>query len=122
MSGMPITAGDPPDPLPSERLSGSGVAAWVLRPEDLDRLPVLSAEPPAPRPEMPQDSRYRPSGGTWPEDGITLSYRELRCLIALHLAQAAATMPRERPWLWAEGQARAMEDGETPLRLREVLE
>jgi hypothetical protein len=139
----PIVAGQPRDLLPSERLDGSGVAAWVLRPDDLDALPVLTEVPsvaplarepidartlgrladlPREPDELPQERRYRPSEGIWPEDGITLTYGELRRLIALHLAQLAATMPRHQPWLAAEAAAKAMGDGETPLRLREVLE
>ncbi len=141
----PITAGQEPEPLLSERLHGSGVAAWVLRPEDLDRLGVLTTAPrvltqdaqdPAdvewPRPgvqELPApplsaslDPYRTPDGDVGPDAPLTLSYRELRRLIALHLAQVAHTMPRERGWLYAEQTARAMADGESPLRLREVLE
>jgi hypothetical protein len=44
----PIRAADPPIPLPSEVLAGQGVAAFVLRPADLDRLPVLTTYPPEP--------------------------------------------------------------------------
>jgi hypothetical protein len=66
--------------------------------------------------------RPHPAANAWPDDALTLSYIELRRLIALHLAQLAATMPRDRPWLFAEAAARAMAEGETPLRLREVLE
>ena len=131
-----IQAGEEGGPLlPSEALAGQGVAAFVLRRTDLDHLPVLTELPdvtPAGRdpyaeearqpPELPADRRYRPGGGSWPEDGITLTYGELRRLIALHLAQLAHTMPRARPWEYADYQAQAMQDGETPLRLREVLE
>lgn len=133
--------------LPSERLEGSGVAAWIIEPAALDHLPVLTEVPNTLTPdqiraaheavedravaravegrqpaELPQERRWRPTGGTWPEDGITLTYGELRRLIALHLAQCAHMMPRDKPWVWAENQAKAMSDGETPLRLREVLE
>ncbi len=139
----PIVAGQPRELLPSERLDGSGVAAWVLRPDDLDALPVLTEVPTALTPdqirmarhlpgtltgtphepgELPQERRWRPDGGTWPEEGVTLSYGELRRLIALHLAQCAHMMPRHQPWVYAENQAKAMADGETPLRLREVIE
>lgn len=132
LSGHPIIAGQRPDPLPSERLAGSGVAAWIIEPAALDHLPVLTERPHATTPsqqrtprepaELPAERRWRPDGGTWPQEGITLTYGELRRLIALHLAQCAATMPRDRPWLFAEAAAKAMADGETPLRLREVLE
>lgn len=44
----PSTAGDPPSPLPSEVLrsvdAGRGVAGWVLTPEALDHLPILSRD------------------------------------------------------------------------------
>lgn len=134
--GRPLLAGQRPDPLPSERLAGSGVAAWIIEPAALDHLPVLTEmphaatpaqlqpwpEPPRQPDELPQERRWRPDGGTWPQEGITLTYGELRRLIALHLAQLAATMPRHQPWLAAEAAAKAMGDGETPLRLREVLE
>lgn len=141
-----LTAGQEPDPLPSELLHDSGVAAWVLRPEDLDRLGVLTTAPrvrtadgrdpdelewPTPgcapertgsRSSDPLDPYRTPDGQVGPDTHVTLSYRELRRLIALHLAQVAATMPRERGWLYAEASARSMSDGEMPLRLREVLE
>jgi hypothetical protein len=143
-----IHAADPAEPLPSELLEPSGVAAWVLRPVDLDRLGVLTAEPyqrpltvdgrdpdelelptpgaaPDPTVDAPSDplAAYRPDPqGVWPDTHLTLSYGELRRLIALHLAQLAATMPRDRPWLYADARAKAMADGETPLRLREVME
>ena len=140
---------DPPVPLPSEVLGsvdgGRGVAGFVLRPTDLDHLAFLTEVPDRLQPAQPrepidartlgrladlprqpaqslQDSRLRPHGGEWPEDGITLTYGELRRLVALHLAQLAHTMPRDRPWLFAETQAQAMADGETPLRLSEVME
>jgi hypothetical protein len=125
-----------PTPLPSEALAGQGVAGFVLRPTDLDALPVLTevpdtrpgwqpptlAEGPREPHEQPQERRHRPDGGIWPEDGITLTYGELRRLVALHLAQCAHMLPRHQPWVYAENQAKAMADGETPLRLSEVIE
>jgi hypothetical protein len=170
---MTINAGDPPDPLPSELLTGTGVGAWLIRPADLDRLPYLTDAPPPedertapglaedptvdhPRgdptdgylpdrhrvtgladysvpipapvdlaarpPSAPLDPYRTPDGDTGPDAPLTLTYRELRRLIALHLAQLAATLPRDRPWLYAEQTAKAMSDGEMPLRLRDVLE
>lgn len=68
------------------------------------------------------DGRYRPAGDSWPQEGITLTYGELRRLLALHLAQLAHTMGRTAPWRDAEAAAAAMADGETPLRLAEVLD
>jgi hypothetical protein len=41
-----IRAADPPTPLPSEVLAEQGVAGFVLRPADLDRLPTLTSYPP----------------------------------------------------------------------------
>lgn len=132
-----------PLPGPDHRLP-VGTAGWLLTPDDLDHLATFSKETtkeeqmrgdpidartlgrladlPRQPAESPADGRYRPDGDSFPEDGITLSYGELRRLIALHLSQLAHTMPRHEPWLWAEGAARAMAEGETPLRLREVLE
>lgn len=152
---MTINAGDPPDPLPSELLTGTGVGAWLIRPADLDRLPYLTSAPLPDDPERPapgcahdptvddppevlrmplsevhryrgpagdRDDPYRtPDGDVGPHAPLTLTYRELRQLVALHLTECAATMPRERPWLYAQQRARAMADGETPLRLSEVL-
>lgn len=125
VSARPIGAGDTPDPLPSVLLDPSGVAGWVLRPGDLDRLPVLSTEPrtaPAERSSDPLDAYRTPDGQVGPDTHVTLSYRELRALVALHLMTCAQTMPRERGWVYAESRARAMSDGEVPLLLREVLD
>lgn len=62
-------------------------------------------------PDLADDAR-RPRPDWYPDDGVTLSYRELRQLLALHLARCAAD-----PDL-----ARAMRDGESPLHLVEVLD
>ncbi len=106
-------------------------AAWLLTPDALDRLPTLSADPRYPMlspgegrepAQADADGRYRPSGDSWPEDGITLTYGELRRLIALHLDQAWQGMPHHQPWGWVRARATAMRDGETPLLLSEVLE
>jgi hypothetical protein len=46
---LAIRAGDRPAPLPSEVLGsldgGRGIAGWILTPEALDRLPVLTRDP-----------------------------------------------------------------------------
>lgn len=79
--------------------------------------PVIRAEvpPTADLPELPADPR-RPRPDWYPEDAVTLTYRELRQLLALHVAAVADSIQS------AAGQARAMRDGETPLRLAEVLD
>jgi uncharacterized membrane protein YccC len=52
----------------------------------------------------------RPHLDAWPDDAVLLRYRELRDLVALHLDR------------YADGvSARAMRDGDVPLRLAEVL-
>jgi hypothetical protein len=63
-------------------------------------LPDLADEPRRPRPDW------------YPDDAVTLTYRELRQLLGLHLDRCAAD-----PDL-----ARAMRDGESPLHLAEVLD
>jgi hypothetical protein len=159
----PVTAGGSPDPLPSELLEPSGVAAWVIRPADLDRLGVLTTAPrvltadgrdpdepelpapgcahddtvdgPASPPSGPQSNelpplhrldplgRYRPdSDGCWPEDAVTLTYTELRRLVALHLDLARQGMPNTNPWGWVKQRARATLDGEIPILVSEVLD
>jgi hypothetical protein len=202
MSADAITAGDPPDPLPSELLEPSGVAAWVIRPEDLDRLNVLTTSPrplsdgylpdaetwtPAgeqPPPEvlalmridrvlgnegalsahgvgrirglaldalrrrarraaeprtrgriaravrddppnaqlLTDPHRPHPDADDWPDDAVLVTYRELRALIALHLTTCSQTMPGVEPWRFMQMRAKAMQDGEVPLLLSEVLE
>lgn len=102
-------------------------AAWILRPEDLDRLPTLRQMPTEEEEAASATSAllaaYRPdAGGAWPEDRVTVSYAELRRLIALHLSTCAQTMPRERPWHFMALRARAMLDGEVPLLLSEVMD
>lgn len=129
---QPIRAGDPLPPLPSEVLesvdAGRGIRGWILRPEDLDRLPTLTTAAPTEEEEAASATSallaaYRPdAGGAWPEDRVTVSYAELRRLIALHLSTCAQTMPRERPWHFMALRARAMLDGEVPLLLSEVMD
>lgn len=62
------------------------------------------------------------SDQAWPEDALTLTYGEMRQLIALHLDQLGHTLGRVAPWEDAHRAARAMRDGETPLRVSEVLD
>jgi hypothetical protein len=61
------------------------------------------------------DDPRRPRLDHFPDDAILLTYRELRQLVGLHLeACATAVAPAD--------SARAMRDGETGLRLHEVLD
>lgn len=181
---MSITAGDPPTPLPSEVLGsldgGRGIAGFVLRPADLDRLPVLYADASEPvtaavvapdedelpgtiAPELieqlralgdsygplgvaiaaahltdpraliaslgpgrhthaPEPERPLPAANAWPDDAVTITYGELRALVALHLDTLSRTLGKVAPWDDARRTARAMRDGETPLLLSEVLD
>jgi hypothetical protein len=56
------------------------------------------------------DDPRRPHPDSWPDDAVLLRYRELRDLVALHLDRYADART-----------ARAMRDGDVPLRLAEVL-
>lgn len=81
-------------------------------------------EPERPLPGLapdPADARPVPGGNAWPDDAVLLTYGELRRLIALHLTYVGATLPRDRPWVWVAERARAVEDGEAPLLISEVL-
>lgn len=60
------------------------------------------------------------SPGAWPDDAITLTYGEIRQLIALHLDRLGDSLGRISPWEDAHRAAAAMRDGETPLLIREV--
>lgn len=95
-------------------------------------LPGLAPDPslgepadPAVGPSTPSgvSSAHRPApaANAWPDDAVLLTYGELRRLIALHLTLCASTMPHDRPWGWMKARARAVEDGEAPLLLSEVL-
>lgn len=118
---MSIHAGD----SPAEESAPHG--GWIITPLDLDRLPRLRQLPPgADRPTSPPSdplAAYRPdSGGAWPEDQLTLSWGELRRLVALHLEVCTRSMPRDRPWEFMALRATAMRDGEAPLLVSEVLD
>lgn len=79
---------------------------------------ALLGDAQAEEPLNPQESA---AAGRSPFDSVTLTFGELRQLLALHLDQARLTMGSLAPWADVERQARAMRDGETPLRLAEVL-
>lgn len=70
---------------------------------------------------VPPPVRPVPGANAWPDDAILLTYGELRRLIAVHLTLCASTAPRDRPWVWMKARARAVQDGEAPLLLSEVL-
>jgi hypothetical protein len=74
-----------------------------------------------PAPKEPPD-RPHPAANAWPDDAVTVTYAELRRLIALHLDLCSATMPADAPWDWMRMRAGAVRDGETPLLLSEVME
>lgn len=67
---------------------------------------LLGSASPHPIAEDPR----RPQLDHYPEDALLLTYREVRQLVGLHLEQCGGADP-----------ARAMREGETPLRLAEVL-
>jgi hypothetical protein len=60
--------------------------------------------------DLAQDPR-RPRLDMWPDDAVTLTYPELRRLVALHLDRYCEP-----------GSGRAMREGDVPLRLSEVLD
>lgn len=68
-----------------------------------------------PLPPLAEDPR-RPRLDHFPTDAITLTYREVRQLLGLHVEAVGDSV------LSAADQARAMREGETPLRLAEVLD
>jgi hypothetical protein len=63
-----------------------------------------------------EEDPRRPHLDSYPEDAILLTYREVRQLLGLHIEAVGDSV------LSARDQARAMRDGETPLRLAEVLD
>jgi hypothetical protein len=66
--------------------------------------------------------RPHPAANAWPDDAVTVTYAELRRLVALHLELCSATMPRDKPWDWMRMRAGAVRDGEAPLLLSEVMD
>jgi hypothetical protein len=60
---------------------------------------------------LEEDPR-RPSLDAWPDDAVLLTYAELRRLVSLHLERYNAD----------EGAARAVLEGDVPLRVSEVLD
>jgi hypothetical protein len=69
-------------------------------------------------------SPYRPHPpvNAWPDDALTVTYAELRALVAHHLELAAQMAPRDRPWAWLDARALAVRDGEAPLLISDVLD
>jgi hypothetical protein len=99
------------------------LSRWGTRatPEQMDRYRELGA---APRPALaydPAPPRPHPAANAWPDNAVTVTYGELRRLVALHLTLCASTMPHDRPWVWMKLRAQAVADGEAPLLLSEVL-
>lgn len=88
-----------------DELQGAPALPSFPRPVD-DRVPH---EPIDLRP-VEEDPR-RPHPDAWPDDAVLLTYRELRRLVALHLDRYHAD----------DGAARAVLDGDVPLRVSEVL-
>jgi hypothetical protein len=68
------------------------------------------------RPSVLDDDPRRPRLDSWPDDAVTLTYHELRNLVALHLRAADSSV------LTGSALARAVCDGEVPLRVSEVLD
>ena len=93
----------------AERAEGLVDESVPLPPVDARTLGRLADLPP-----LDEDPR-RPRLDHFPTDAITLTYREVRQLLGLHLEACATAVD-------AHDQARAMREGETPLRLAEVLD
>lgn len=90
---------------PTEPLAARATTDQTGRPlPDEPALPPLEEEP------------RRPRLDHFPHDALLLTYREVRQLLALHIEAVADSI------MSASGQARAMREGETPLRLSEVLD
>jgi hypothetical protein len=111
------------------RVSGPGLVEYdghELRIEYDDEEPArpgLAPDPTIDDPTViPLRHRQHPTPDAWPDNAITVTYRELRRLVHLHLTVAVAGMPREKPWEWIKARARAVDDGEAPLLLSEVLD
>lgn len=98
--------------------------SWRRRPPVAERLRqewqaaqdhIMPIPPhPAPRPH--------PAANAWPDDAVTVTYGELRRLVALHLDLTWQGMPHTEPWAWVRARAGAIRDGEAPLLLAEVME
>lgn len=71
---------------------------------------------------LPLSHRPLLAANAWPDDALTLTYAELRRLVALHLDLARQGMPNTSPWAWVAERARAVRDGEVPLLVAEVLD
>jgi hypothetical protein len=81
-------------------------------PADLPRGALLDRVPHEPIDLRPvEEDPRRPHPDAWPDDAVLLTYGELRRLVALHLDRYHAD----------DGAARAMLDGDVPLRVSEVL-
>ena len=91
----------PPDAEEVRRFLG------VPRENVVEVTPLREVTSPHPIEEDP----YRPHADSWPDDGVLLRYVELRRLVSLHLERYADTRT-----------ARAMLEGDVPLRLSEVLD
>lgn len=108
-SGEPIT--ELPR-VPSGPAPGARPGPWQVEPDVSVRAPL----PPDP-PERPH-----PAANAWPDDAVTVTYPELRRLVALHLDYVAHGMPHAEPWAWVRERAGTIRDGEAPLLLSEVME
>lgn len=118
-------SGGPVPELPRVR-SGPG-PGWRA-PRDGGYHPEVSVPEPTVGPSAPSGvssanaPRPHPAANAWPDDHVTVSYAELRRLVALHLELCSATMPRDAPWDWMRMRAGSVRDGETPLLLSEVMD
>lgn len=115
-------AGFPTGPEPwwprLRRLRSGTLAAVRLRRREPERpLPGLADPPPGGQPPY----RPHPAANAWPDDAVTVTYAELRRLVALHLDLCAQIAPKDRPWEWLRFRAAAIRDGEAPLLLVDVM-
>jgi hypothetical protein len=99
----------PPRPEPVTDCPGPPACGLDAPHRHLDLPPAIAVRP-------------HPAANAWPDDAVTVTYAELRRLVALHLELCASTMPKDSPWDWMRMRARALRDGETPLLLAEVME
>lgn len=112
-SGVPIRDEDLPRPAP-----GPGPGSYARE----CGKPGCLIETPGHRHIGWGPTRPHPAANAWPDDAVTVSYAELRRLVALHLDLARQGMPADRPWEWISQRAGAVRDGEAPLLLSEVME